>query len=292
MRSDRRASLVSNGFLRSHAPEQLHPLFRGLAPTLNIAHRGGALVAPENTLAAFEIALGKYRVDMLELDVHQTRDGVIVVSHDSTIDRCTNGSGAIADLAIADLAEWDAGFRFSPDGGATFPFRGRGIRIPPLRQVFQAFPRALFNIEVKARTAGIVERFAAVIRDAKSAGRVCCGSESDELAAELAQALPEGCHFYPRQALIELVSAIRQGRPPPADDRYRVIDLALEYQGTRLIDAQLLDTARRIGRWVNVWTVDEPSEMRRLVREGVGGIMTDRPDLLREVLSERQSAQG
>ena len=274
------------------APPYPHSFFRGLAPTLNIAHRGGALLAPENTLAAFEIAIGKYHVDMLELDVHQTRDGVIVVAHDPTIDRCTNGSGAIADLTFAHLAEWDAGCRFSPDGGVTFPFRGKGIRIPSLEQVFRAFPRALFNIDVKAQTRGIAERFAAVIRREKMAGRVCCGSESDELAAELAQALPECCHFYPRQALTELVLAIRGGRPPPVEDRYLVAELPLEYQGVRLIDAQLLDTAQRIGRWVNVWTVDDPGEMRRLIHEGVGGIMTDRPDLLSQALRERQAAQN
>jgi glycerophosphoryl diester phosphodiesterase len=268
-----------------------HSFFRGLAPTLNIAHRGGALLAPENTLAAFEIAIGQYHVDMLELDAHQTRDGVIVVAHDPTIDRCTSGSGAIADLTFAHLAEWDAGCRFSPDGGTTFPFRGKGIRIPSLEQVFRAFPGALFNIEVKARAPGIAERFAAVIRKEKMAARVCCGSESDELAAELAQALPECCHFYPRQALTELVLAIRGGRPPPVEDRYQVVELPLEYQGVRLIDAQLLDAAKRIGRWVNVWTVDDPGEMRRLIREGVGGIMTDRPDLLRQALRERDAAK-
>jgi len=182
--------------------------------------------------------------------------------------------------------------RFSPDGGVTFPFRGKGIRIPSLEQVFRAFPRALFNIDVKAQTRGIAERFAAVIRREKMAGRVCCGSESDELAAELTQALPECCHFYPRQALTELVLAIRGGRPPPVEDRYLVAELPLEYQGVRLIDAQLLDTAQRIGRWVNVWTVDDPGEMRRLIHEGVGGIMTDRPDLLSQALSERQAAQN
>jgi glycerophosphoryl diester phosphodiesterase len=123
------------------------------------------------------------------------------------------------------------------------------------------------------------------------AARVCCGSESDELAAELAQALPECCHFYPRQALTELVLAIRGGRPPPVEDRYQVVELPLEYQGVRLIDAQLLDAAKRIGRWVNVWTVDDPGEMRRLIREGVGGIMTDRPDLLRQALRERDAAK-
>ncbi len=250
------------------------------------------MLAPENTLAAFEIAIGKYNVDMLELDVHQTRDGVIVVAHDPTIDRCTNGSGAIADLTFAHLAEWDAGCRFSPDGGATFPFRSKGIRIPSLEQVFRAFPDALFNIEVKAQTRGIANRFAAVIRREKMAGRVCCGSESDELAAELARVLPECCHFYPRQALTDVVLAIREGRPPPVDERYLVIELPLEYQGVRLIDAQLLDTAERIGRWVNVWTVDDPGEMRQLIREGVGGIMTDRPDLLRQALRERQAAQS
>src|SRR4051812_16548947 len=92
------------------------PFFRRLSPTLLIAHRGGAGLAPENTQPAFEAALARYRADMLELDVHLTLDGELVVSHDATVERCTDGSGVIAGMRMAELERLDAGYRFTRDG--------------------------------------------------------------------------------------------------------------------------------------------------------------------------------
>src|SRR5689334_5224836 len=110
----------------------MHPYLRGLRPTLHIAHRGGSALAPENTLAAFARAVDEFHTDVLELDVHATRDGELVVAHDPDVARCTDGEGAIAERTYAELAALDAGYRFTRDSGATFPFRGRNVRIPRL----------------------------------------------------------------------------------------------------------------------------------------------------------------
>ena len=109
---------------------------------------------------------------------------------------------------------------------------------------------------------------------------------ADEIAAAVHAACPEACHFFPAEALTAWVMAVKTGAPLPVDPRWSVIDMPFEWQGMRLVDADLLHAARSAGLWVNVWTVDEPEEMRYLVGLGVGGIMTDRPDLLREVLAE------
>lgn len=268
-----------------------HPFLAGLEPTLLIAHRGGAALAPENTLAAFRLALEGFRADVLELDVHLTADGEVVVSHDATVDRCTDGSGPIAGLTLSELSRLDAGHRFSPDG-RTFPFRGTGLRLPTLEEVLRAFPCVRLNVELKADTDGLVSAFAALVRAERAAHRICCGSEHDELAARLHDALPEACHFYPRQALTDFVLAQKAGAEPPRDERYTVLDMPLYFQGARLFDEGLRDTAARLGLWINVWTIDDPEEMRRLADEGVGGIMTDRPDLLRETLLRGGSASS
>jgi glycerophosphoryl diester phosphodiesterase len=262
-----------------------HRFFHGLRPTLHISHRGGSGVAPENTLVAFRQAVERYRTQVLELDVHLTHDGELVVAHDPTVDRCTDGAGALASMKFADVARLDAGFRFSPDGQA-FPFRGKGARIPRLLEVLRAFQDVRLNIEVKPGSPGTAQAFAELIRAEKAVNRVCVGSEDDAVAAKVYEALPEGCHFYPRDALAAFIITVKSGEAPPIDERYTVLDMPLEYEGMRLYDAQLRDAALKHGRWVNVWTVDDPAEMRRLVDEGVGGIMTDRPDLLREVLGE------
>jgi glycerophosphoryl diester phosphodiesterase len=267
-------------------PPPKHPFFRGLSPTLHISHRGGSLLAPENTVAAFRMAVERYHTQMLETDVHLTRDGELVVAHDATLERCTDGVGAIADHTLAELQRLDAGHFFTRDGGRTFPFRGQGVRMPALREVLRAFPGLRFNIEVKPDVPGIEDAFFQVLREEGALERVCVGSELDEVGERLARVMPDACHFYPRDALASFVLTVRAGEPPPDDPRYTVLDMPLYFGEVRLVDEALLRTAEALGRWINVWTVDDPAEMRRLVNEGVGGIMTDRPDLLRRVLDE------
>jgi glycerophosphoryl diester phosphodiesterase len=261
-----------------------HPFLEGLRPTLHIAHRGGALLAPENTLVAFRAALERWRTDMLELDVHASGDGELVVSHDPTLQRCTDGEGRIADHTLTELQRLDAGFQFSPDGGRTFPFRGQGVRLPTFREVLRAFPGIRLNVEVKAEAPGIEAAVASLLRAEGAVNRVCLGSELDPLGERLVDAAPEVCAFYPRDALTALVLAIKSGSEPPDDPRYQVLDMPLDYGEVRLVDAPFLEATTWLDRWVNVWTVDDVESMRALVAIGVGGIMTDRPDLLREVL--------
>ena len=264
-----------------------HPFLDGLRPTLLIAHRGGAALRPENTLPAFEHALHAHGADVLELDVHLSRDGELVVAHDATLERCTDGEGPLAERTWLELQRLDAGFHFSPDGGRSFPFRGRGVRQPSLRDVLRAFPGARLNLEAKPDVPGVEDALARLLRDEGAVGRVCVGSELDAVAERLVRALPEACHFYPRGALEALVGALQAGATPPDDPRYQVLDVPLEWEGTRIVDAALLQAAAGMGKWVNVWTVDAPEQLAELVAQGVGGVMTDRPDVLRRALEVR-----
>ena len=261
----------------------VHPFLRRLRPTLHIAHRGGAALAPENTFAAFRLAVDRFRTDMIETDVRVTSDGELVIMHDATLDRTTNGQGPVASHSWSQVAALDAGYRF--DGpGRSFPFRGQRVRIPRLETVLERFPQTLFNLEVKDDLPGVEDAFAHVLRTAGAVGRVCVGSEDDAVSKRLLRALPDACHFYPRNAVTNLIIGLRAGQTPRTDDPYDVLDIPLFYGGARLVDTQFLFRAAKIGRWVNVWTVNDRSEMEKLVAEQVGGIMTDRPDLLRDVL--------
>jgi len=263
-----------------------HPYFDGLGPTLNIAHRGGAGLAPENTLEAFRraAALG---CEVLELDVHASRDGVLVVAHDPTLERCTDGAGRIDSLDLSALEGLDAGHHFTPDG-VSFPFRGHGVRIPTLRALLTdpMLERVRLNVELKAEAPGLALEFAKVLRGHGAVARVCVGSEQDAIAEQLRAALPEACHFYPREALLRFALPALQGEPPP-DEGWHVLDVPLTFQDFRVVTPALLQAVAKAGKWINVWTVDDPLELRRLIDEGVGGIMTDRPDLLAAALRER-----
>lgn len=253
----------------------IHPFLQGLKAPLHISHRGGAALYPENTLFAFEQAVRVHRTDMLELDVHASADGQVVVAHDDTLDRCTNGRGPLAALPWAELAKLDAGFHFSG-------FRGRGIGLPLLETVLGAFPGLRVNVEVKAASA--IEPFVALVKRLGALDRLCIGSEHDPIAAELARRLPDACLFFPRDALAAFVLPTKAGELPDDDRRYTVLDMPLRWEGVTLFDAELAKVAAAHGKWINVWTVDDEADMRQALADGVGGIMTDRPDVLRRVL--------
>src|SRR6185369_11672155 len=138
---------------RARRRATLMPAFPGPLPRA-FGHRGAAGVAPENTIVSFRRGCAD-GADVLELDVHATADGEIVVLHDPTLERTTDGAGAVAALRFAEIERLDAGHRFTPDGGRTFPFRGTGVRVPRLGDLLREFPGMPLNIEIKQETPSI-----------------------------------------------------------------------------------------------------------------------------------------
>ena len=264
-------------------PRPPQPYLQGDRP-LVLAHRGGADLAPENTMAAFQNAVD-LGVDILELDVHTTADGTVVVIHDESVDRTTDGTGAVHDFTLANLRQLDAGYDFSPDNGQTFPFRGQGIGIPTLEEVFAAFPDMRINIEIKQSDPPIEAAVLEVIERAGAQQRVLVGSEYDDVMARFRSLAPdiatsaatnEVRNFYLAQLL--RVSAIYR----PLADAFQVP----EYSGsTHVVTPSFVDAAHHHGVKVHVWTVNDAETMQRLLDIGVDGIITDRPDVALEVVS-------
>ena len=262
-----------------------YPFFEGLKAPLLIAHRGGAGLYPENTLYAFTAAANTHRADMFEHDARLPPGDQVVVWHDETVDRCSNAKGPVSALTWNELSQVDAAHHFTPVDGQGFPFRGKGI--VPLRfdALLSAFPRMRMNVELKC--AEVLKPFVKLVKKHDALPRLCIGSEHDDVAARLFDALPDACHFFPKDALTAFIWAAREGEVPPQDDRFTVLDMPYQWQGITLFDAILAEGARRAGKWVNVWTVNDTATMRTLVSSGVGGIMTDRPDTLRELFDTR-----
>ncbi|HEY64569.1 MAG TPA: glycerophosphodiester phosphodiesterase [Caldilineae bacterium] len=252
---------------------------------LILAHRGGMALAPENTMLAFERALVA-GADGLEIDVRASRDGELVVIHDETVDRTTNGTGRVADMTLAELKALDAGYRYSPDNGVTFPYRGQGLTIPTLREVLEAFPDTPINIEIKQTDPPIEEALANLIREMGAEEWVLVVSTEDEVIKRFRHLAPgvatgaatgEVTRFYWMQRL-RLSSFYR----PVA----HVLQVPEEVDGTRIITPHFVEAAHAQGMKVIAWTVNMPDRMRELLRMGVDGIVTDRPDLLRQVRAE------
>ncbi len=261
-------------------PRPGHPYFAG-GPLL-IAHRGGAALAPENTLEAFRQALEWWNADILELDVHASRDGEVVVIHDNTVDRTTDGAGRVNALPLAELQARDAGYRFVADGGRTFPYRGQNIRIPTLRAVLDAFPRARVNIEIKApdARAGV----AAVIRQTGSSGRVLIA------AGRLRNRLRIPSIGSPTSAsreelyLFQLFQRAGAGRIVPLFTD--ALQMPERHNGRQVLTRGWIRTARARNVPVHVWTINEMADRRRLLEWGARGILTDRPDRLAALLHD------
>ena len=242
------------------------------------AHRGwhtGDLAGRENSLAAFTRAV-EQGFRYLETDVHATADGVLVAFHDHFLDRVTDATGRIAGLTWEQVSSARIGGR-EP--------------VPRLVELLDAFPQARFNIDAKAHSA--VGPLLDVLGTTAAADRICLGSFSDRRLDQLRRSAPAPVvvSLGPRQVL-RLVSAAASGRPYTAPERAVAAQVPTHYGRLPVVTGRFVRTAHDAGLEVHVWTVDDPTEMRRLLDLGVDGIMTDRPDLLTQVLRQRGQWTG
>jgi glycerophosphoryl diester phosphodiesterase len=266
---------------RPAARASRHPVLTG-APLL-IAHRGGAGLAPENTLEAFRQAVDDWAADMIELDVHATADGHCVVIHDPTVDRTTDGTGRVAEMTLAELKGLDAGYRFSPDGGRTFPFRGKGVRIPTIEEVLEALPNTRLTIELK--TAAAQRPLLEAIRRTNAMDRVIVAGESDAYRTELDDYPGPKSTSLSEMRRLFILHHLRLGRLWRSDAV--AAQIPEHWNDRRILTPALVRELHGHGLDVHVWTVNEPDDMHRLLDWGVDGLVTDRPDILADILTDR-----
>jgi glycerophosphoryl diester phosphodiesterase len=234
------------------------------------AHRGGAALAPENTLVAFETGLAA-GADGIEMDVRLSADGVAVLMHDPTLDRTTDGSGPVDARTAAELGALDAGHRFERDGA--FPFRGLGVGVPPLRGVLDRHRGALLIIELKSSDARLARAVVDDIHAAGAAGRATVSS-FQKGALDAVRAIDPSIRTGAD------TDGVRNGvdslRAKPVFDAFQVPEV---YAGMRVVTPEFITRAHEVGVSVIVWTVNQPDDMGRLLDWGVDGLITDRPDI-------------
>lgn len=277
---------------------------------LNIAHQGGEIEAPSNTLFSLKTAKEK-GADVLELDVHMTADNELVVIHDATVDRTTNGTGRVDSMTLKELKVLDAAHWFVPDcgtcpdeNGSAYAYRGfatgavpipkelsrfepNDFTIPTLREVLETFPKDLINIEIKATapdTTPYEEQLAALLAEYERGDDTIVVSFLDHANERFklynsdvstATATGETAAFW----------ATAQGPLPGSPNpRYQALQVPIELQGATVVTEDFVEKAHANGLAVHVWTINDEETMRWLVDIGVDGIMTDRPTLLEDVL--------
>lgn len=249
--------------------------FAGPYPRI-FAHRGASGDFPENTLPSFAAA-ADLGVAYIELDVHMTRDGRIVVAHDDDLERVAGQAGRIAELSFDEISSYDAGYNFVAPGRGGFPFRGQGVRVPELAEVFARCPRQRFVIEIKQTAPSLVPALLAVIEAAGMAARVLVASEDQRPIDEMREAASGIPTNLPTAETGELFRSLAPGAEPYRP-RGAALQIPPEYHGWKLATAESVAAAHRLGLEVHVWTVNEPAAMRALLEIGVDGIITDFPD--------------
>jgi glycerophosphoryl diester phosphodiesterase len=248
----------------------MHPLL-DLGQRPLVGHRGNSAHAPENTIESFRqaVALG---VDALELDVHLSADGHVVVIHDPTLDRTTDGSGRVDRQPLSEIQRADAGARFTKDGGATYPYRGNGICVPTLDDVLRSFPDTPLLIEIKTAAASTAAR--QVIERLGAAER-CIVASFDWHATEpfRGSGIPRGSS---RRDMIRLLWRAVTGVRPRSID-FNIVAMPHFYNGIPVPVGGYVRILEPLGVPVHVWTVDDASEAAALRAKGVRGIISNDP---------------
>jgi glycerophosphoryl diester phosphodiesterase len=232
------------------------------------AHRGGSKLGPENTVLAFDRGL-EAGADGLELDVRLSRDGLVIVHHDLLLGRTSRGAGPVHDHTAEELAAFD---------------------VPTLRAVLDRYPHAKMIIELKQPDSGLARAAIEEVRRARAAGRVCLGSFSVRALRAVRRIEPEMATsagtMEARLALYRSWIGLSPGRVP-----YQAFQVPEWSGGTRVVSPRFVRLAHQAGLVVQVWTVDDPDDIRRLLQWGVDGIISDRPDIAAQIVRDWAARQ-
>ncbi len=269
------------------APRPAHPYLSNLlgsGPHVH-AHQGGDHLWPGNTMMAFEgaHALG---VDVLELDVHLTADAEVVVIHDSTVDRTSDGSGRVADMTLAELRDLDFAYRWRPPGAADdeFPHRGQGVTIPTLEEVLTAFPDTAVNVDLKVDDARLIAITCDLLRSLGRERSVLVASFQQRTLREFRRRCPgvatsAGPDEVRTFVFLNMAYLGRLYAP-----QVEAFQVPISRAGIEIVTPRLVEGLQERNVQLDVWTINDEAEMRRLLDMGVGGIITDRPDLALELM--------
>jgi glycerophosphoryl diester phosphodiesterase len=252
---------------------------------LVIAHRGGPSLGPESTLYTFRKAV-KLGVDVLEMDVRSTRDGQLIILHDDTVSRTTNATGPAQNYTLVDLKKLDAAHRWSPDNGQTFPLRNKGVQIPTLSEVFEAFPQTKLNLEIKEARSSTIQSLCRLIRDHQMTSNVVVASFDTDSLKEFRRLCPQvatSAGASEARLFFGLQKAYLEAAYSPV---VQVLQVPEALGDLRIVNKRFIDAAHARNMRVQVWLANDVTSMQRLLELGVDGIMTDYPQRLMEVLKQ------
>jgi glycerophosphoryl diester phosphodiesterase len=255
---------------------------------LVMAHRGESGNIPENTMASLEAAT-ELGVDVLESDVRLTKDDEIVLFHDEDLKRTTGKTGTVRSYTLEELLQFDLGFNFTLDEGITFPFRGKGLKIVTLREAFERFPDAVFNLDIKDTFPSAPMEVTRLISQMERKQSVIVASFTDVQIERFRQLLPDVPTSAHPGEVRRFVFSSKIGFPRIKKERihYRAFQVPVKSGPLTVVTKKFITKAHEHGIAVHVWTINDEATMNKLIDLGVDGIFTDHPSLLKSVLQER-----
>jgi glycerophosphoryl diester phosphodiesterase len=249
--------------------------------------------APENTLISFNKAL-QDGAAFIELDVRGSKEGEAVIFHDATLGRTTDGHGRVRRHTLKELKALDAGYWFTRDGGATYPYRGQNVEIPTLEELFAACPQVRAIIEIKQARPPLVKKVIETVLQAGQQDQVLLATEDDRIMREIRTEIRErdltmvtGFSFGEVAAFMSWAAGGQKERFVPPG---QALQIPCQYRGITLVSEQTVTAAHELGAEMFVWTVNETEEMERLLVLGVDGIITDYPARLRQLIAENKKS--
>ncbi len=289
------AALLSGAWLAAYkwpvAKRPQRAFYRADDPDiLNIAHRGGRGLAPEGTIVAFDNAM-KLNVDMFEYDTHITKDGHLVVIHDNTVDRTTNGTGKVNEMTLKEIQSLDAGYNFVDEKGE-YSFRGQGVYIPTVEEVFKRYPNMRHLIEMKDTNdvhlyEDVIQELWRLISENNMEDHIMVGSFNHDINERFEAVtwgqIPIGAGESAVRSFVEKHVPYLNGLAPSTVDS---LQLPVEQEGYDLATNNIIQSAKKRNMSIYYWTINDETQMRELIAKGVDGIMTDYPDRLQKVLTE------
>jgi glycerophosphoryl diester phosphodiesterase len=250
--------------------------FFGTSKPRVFAHRGGCALGPENTVPTFERGLAA-GADGLEMDVRLSSDGLVVVCHDGTLDRTTDATGRLNKYTAAELSRVDAGYRYV-DATGRFPYRGCGAGIPTLRDVLRRFRDVPIIIEMKVDLPEMGRAVAADVVAVSAVDRVCAAGDGSRAVRAAREALPAMATSATRRD-VRMALYRSWAHWPVRQADYGGYQIPETSGLTRVVSPTFIRQAHEAGLEVQVWTVDEATDMERLLEWGVDGLISNRPDL-------------
>ncbi len=283
------AALIIGLLFSSPAVEK--PFYTNLSPGVKVyAHMGGDGVWPGDTMFAYDQS-AQLGVDGFDMDAHITQDGQIVLIHDESVNRTTDGNGQVENMTLAEIKKLDAAYKWTNDSGVSFPYRGKNIGVPTLEEVFAKYPQMRYLIEIKLTKTPMALPLCTLIHQYNLQGQVIIASFHDDAMKNFRETCPDVATSAAKTEVTAFVLLGKVGLSGLISPQYQSLQVPFETSetyGIPVMTEAFIRSAHAKNLKVETWTLDDPELFKQYAAWGLDGVDTDRPDLIMQALGRKK----